>query len=64
MEVSSEVFYRDMSVMAALTILLLLFGMGKKGKARINRFEGAVLVLSYVAYTVYLVSTAFFAAAH
>lgn len=64
MEVSSEVFYRDMSVMAALTILLLLFGMGKKGKARINRFEGAVLVLSYVAYTVYLVSTAFFATAH
>lgn len=64
MSVSSEVLYRDMSVMAALTLLLLVFGLGKKGKARINRFEGSILVLSYIAYTAYLVSTAFFAVSH
>ena len=61
MEVSFEVLTRDVTVMCALTVALLIFALGKKGKARINRFEGALLVLSYIAYTVYLISTAFFA---
>lgn len=64
MEVSFEVLTRDMTVMCALTVALLIFALGKKGKARINRFEGALLVLSYIAYTVYLISTAFFATSH
>ena len=64
MEVSSEVLTRDMTVMCALTVALLIFALGKKGKARINRFEGALLLLSYIAYTVYLISTAFFAVSH
>lgn len=64
MEVSFEVLTRDITVMCALTVALLIFAVGKKGKARINRFEGALLVLSYIAYTVYLISTAFFATSH
>ena len=64
MEVSFEVLTRDITVMCALTVALLIFALGKKGKARINRFEGALLVLSYIAYTVYLISTAFFATSH
>lgn len=64
MEVSFEVLTRDVTVMCALTVALLIFALGKKGKARINRFEGALLVLSYIAYTVYLISTAFFATSH
>ena len=64
MEVSFEVLTRDMTVMCALTVALLIFALGKKGKARINRFEGALLLLSYIAYTVYLISTAFFATSH
>lgn len=64
MEVSFEVLTRDMTVMCALTVALLIFALGKKGKARINRFEGALLVISYIAYTVYLISTAFFATSH
>ena len=64
MEVSFEVLTRDMTVMCALTVALLIFALGKKAKARINRFEGALLVLSYIAYTVYLISTAFFATSH
>ncbi len=59
MEVSFEVLTRDVTVMCALTVALLIFALGKKGKARINRFEGALLLLSYIAYTVYLISTAF-----
>ncbi|MCK0514238.1 calcium/sodium antiporter [Anaerobiospirillum sp. NML120448] len=64
MEVSFEVLTRDVTVMCALTVALLIFALGKKGKARINRFEGALLLLSYIAYTVYLISTAFFATSH
>lgn len=64
MEVSFEVLTRDMTVMCALTVALLIFALGKKAKARINRFEGALLVISYIAYTVYLISTAFFATSH
>ncbi len=64
MEVSFEVLTRDITVMCALTVALLIFALGKKGKARINRFEGALLLLSYIAYTVYLISTAFFATSH
>jgi cation:H+ antiporter len=41
--------------MGALTLLLFLFSFGRKGQGRINRVEGAVFLLSYIAYTVYLV---------
>ena len=56
MSVGQEVFSRDMLVMAVLTVLLLIFGFGKKGS--INRLEGLVLLLAYVGYNWYLFQTA------
>lgn len=45
---------RDVSAMAVLTGLLFVMGYGLKGNGRINRIEGSVLVLVYIAYGVYL----------
>ena len=47
-------FTRDISVMAALTLSLFIFGYGFAKPGRINRLEGALLLASYVGYTVYL----------
>ena len=44
MYVGQEVFTRDMPVMSVLTILLLVFGFGKKGQ--INRVKGLILLLA------------------
>jgi cation:H+ antiporter len=57
--VGPEVFNRDMLVMAALTLSLFVIGYGFRGPGRINRIEGAVLLVCYVGYTAYLVSTLF-----
>lgn len=57
MNPGAEVFNRDMLVMSALTISLFIIGYGFRGMGRINRFEGAGLLVCYVAYTGYLVST-------
>ena len=53
-KISAEVFYRDWSVMLALTLMLLVmaFGFGRQG--RINRFEGGVLLCAYITYNAYL----------
>ncbi|MFU2077888.1 calcium/sodium antiporter [Avibacterium endocarditidis] len=58
-QASPEVFSRDMMVMIALTGLLFLFGYDFKGRnGRINRVEGLVLFLCYVAYNSLLIYTA------
>ena len=54
--VGAEVLNRDMLVMAALTLSLFVIGFGFRGAGRINRLEGVFLLLSYVGYTLYLVS--------
>lgn len=59
MEVEPEVFYRDITVMAALTLLLFIFSYGFRGPGRINRFEGATLLACYIGYTLYLINSAF-----
>ncbi|MCC4309988.1 calcium/sodium antiporter [Alcanivorax marinus] len=53
------VLYRDWTVMAALTVVLFLFGYGFRGAGtgRINRLEGGVLLAAYLGYTGYLIST-------
>jgi cation:H+ antiporter len=56
MSVGPEVLARDISVMAALTVSLFVIGYGFRGPGRINRFEGAILLASYIAYTSYLVA--------
>lgn len=52
--ITPEVIYRDWSVMLFTTLILLImsFGFGRQG--RINRFEGALLSITYVGYNGYL----------
>lgn len=50
--------YRDMVVMAGLTLALFVLGYGRNGQpGRIGRFGGGILVLSFVAYTAFLLYT-------
>lgn len=56
--VDPEVLYRDWTLMLALTVGLLVMGYGLlSGRKVISRLNGAILVLVYVAYTGYLLST-------
>nr|WP_321499524.1 calcium/sodium antiporter [uncultured Dethiosulfovibrio sp.] len=57
MSVGPEVLSRDVAVMASLTLSLFVMGYGFGRIGRINRIEGAVLLISYVGYTVYLIGT-------
>ncbi len=59
MTVGPEVLYRDVAVMAALTLSLFIIGYGLRGPGRINRFEGAVLLAVFFGYTAYLIATVF-----
>ncbi|NCC89020.1 MAG: calcium/sodium antiporter, partial [Spirochaetia bacterium] len=56
--VDKLVLTRDMVVMSALTISLFIIGYGfRKGrKGRVNRFEGAGLIVVYIAYTIILLT--------
>ena len=50
--------YRDMFLMAILTISLFIIGYGFRGrKGRINRFEGSFLLFIYILYSSYLINT-------
>ncbi|WP_101675732.1 calcium/sodium antiporter [Alloalcanivorax mobilis] len=53
------VLWRDWAVMAALTLALFVVGYGFRGAGtgRINRVEGGALVIAWLGYTGYLVST-------
>jgi cation:H+ antiporter len=59
MSVEPVFFSRDMLVTVVLTLSLFVFGYGFRGPGRINRVEGAVLLSCFVAYTAYLITTAF-----
>jgi cation:H+ antiporter len=59
MSVAPEVITRDMSVMLILTVSLFLVGYGFRGAGRINRYEGAGLLVCYLGYTFYLVTSNF-----
>jgi cation:H+ antiporter len=58
MQVGPEVLNRDISVMAAVTISLFVMGYGFGRQGRINRVEGLLLLAAYVAYTIYLTTSA------
>ncbi len=58
--VGPEVLSRDILVMFALTVSLFILGFGFRGPGRINRYEGATLLICYIAYTAFLVSTVFY----
>ncbi|MEE4241941.1 MAG: calcium/sodium antiporter [Desulfopila sp.] len=56
--VEPETLSRDMIVMGALTVSLFLIGYGFRGrKGRVNRFEGMALLLVYVGYSAWLISS-------
>jgi len=58
LSVDPEVLYRDWTLMLALTLGLLVMGFGMTGWRKvISRFDGSILLLVYVAYTGYLLST-------
>ncbi|ART79776.1 calcium/sodium antiporter [Oceanisphaera avium] len=53
--VASEVISRDFLVMIGLTVSLFVLGYGfKKRQGRINRIEGALLLLVYISYSGWL----------
>jgi cation:H+ antiporter len=54
-----EVLTRAILVMSVLTISLFFIGRRAGGPGRINRLEGLLLLSVYIAYTTYLVMTAF-----
>ncbi|MBR6975965.1 MAG: calcium/sodium antiporter [Ottowia sp.] len=56
MTVEPDVLHRDMLVLGALTVVLFVFGIGIRGPGRINRAEGALLLVCYVGYLAYLVA--------
>ncbi|MCU7835228.1 MAG: calcium/sodium antiporter [gamma proteobacterium symbiont of Taylorina sp.] len=47
-----SVLGRDYPVMIILSILLFIFAYGFKGKGKINRIEGSILLICYISYMV------------
>lgn len=58
MSIPNEILYRDWPLMASLTLVLFVMGYDLKGNGngRINRFEGSLLIASYIGYTLYLIN--------
>ena len=55
---SEEVFWRDFGLMAAMTIAVLIFAYGIRSVGKITRPEGALLLLAWGGYMVWLYQTA------
>lgn len=55
MAVEPGVLGRDVLVMAALTAILFVFCLGRRGTGRINRWEGAALLGAYAGYLGWLI---------
>jgi len=56
--VESAMLTRDMPLMAALTLALLVLGFRRKGDGRINRIAGGVLLAVYIGYMGLLIAQA------
>jgi len=52
-----DVLTRDWPVMMAMTLGLFVMAYGFRGQGRINRIEGCLLLLAFIAYNSYLVMT-------
>lgn len=57
MDIEPALLKRDLPVMAGLAVLLFAMGWGFKGPGCINRLEGGLLVLAYLAYIAWLLTT-------
>ncbi len=53
-DLNSAVLWRDSGTMLALTLLLVLFAYGINSKAVITRFEGLILTLTWLGYSIIL----------
>ena len=58
-QVDATFLYRDGLLMLGLTVALLIFCLEIRGTGKINWFKGIALVLCFVGYNLYLVSTQF-----
>ena len=54
-EIEKAVTYRDMPLMIALTVALIVLGFRRKGDGRLNRIAGAILLAVYVGYLALLI---------
>jgi len=57
LQVPTALLVRDIPLMGLITLVLLIMCFGFKGPGKINRLEGAILLLSFIVYTSYLVFT-------
>ena len=55
--ISGEIMLRDWPVLMALTFILFVMVFRRRGAGEINRIEGAILLLIYLAYTWVLVAS-------
>jgi cation:H+ antiporter len=55
-ELEPAILSRDIPVMGALTLSLFVIGYGFRGPGRINRWEGALLLSTFIGYTIWLVA--------
>ena len=53
--IEKAVTYRDMPLMIALTVALIVLGFRRKGDGRLNRIAGAILLAVYVGYLALLI---------
>ena len=57
-EIEEAVTYRDMPLMIALTVALIVLGYRRKGDGRLNRIAGAILLAVYFGYLGLLIAQA------
>lgn len=57
-EIEKAVAYRDMPLMTALTVALIVLGFRRKGDGRLNRIAGAILLAIYAGYLALLIAQA------
>ncbi len=57
LQIENIFLMRDFSTGLILTLLLWIFTFGIRGKAIISKKEGLVMLLIYIAYTIYLIAT-------
>lgn len=57
-ELAEEVLWRDFGLMAAMTVAVLVFAYGIRSVAKITRGEGALLLIAWISYMVWLYRTA------
>jgi len=58
-QIDATFLYRDALVMGGLTVLLLVFCLGRSGAGKVNRIEGLLLLVIFFVYLIYLLNSEF-----